>query len=75
MGSKGSFPAILFKNLEIVITITEVQFGKELGTLEMVYEVRDERKGVSIADYPGIDVAVVLNHAFGTIFLRNKEDW
>ena len=74
MGSEGGFPVVLFKDLEVVVTITEVQFGEKLYTLEVIYEVRDKRKEVSIADYPSVDVAVILDHAFRTIFLGNEED-
>ena len=52
----------------------KVQLGKELGTLETVYEVGDERKRVSVVDCLSIDVSVVLDHAFGAVFLWNEED-
>ena len=74
MSSKGGFPAILFKNLEVVITIMEVQFGEKLGTLEMVYEVGDEGERVGVVDCLCIDIAIVLDHAFGPILFGDEED-
>ena len=74
VSGKGSFPAVLFEDLKVVVTVVEVQLGEELGTLETVDEVRDKRKRVSIADCLGIDVVVVLDYTFGAIFLGDKED-
>ena len=39
MSGKGGFPAILLKNLKVIVTVTEVQFGEELGTLETVNKI------------------------------------
>ena len=41
----------------------------------MVYEVRDEREGVGIADCLSINIVIVLDHLFGPIFLGDEEDW
>ena len=75
MGGEGGFPIVLLENIKIVVTTAEVQFGEELGTLETVNEVRDEEKGVCVADCPGVDISIVLNHAFRAILFWDKEDW
>jgi hypothetical protein len=38
---KGSFPFIAFFNVNVVITLTDVEFGKVMGTLEFINEVGD----------------------------------
>ena len=75
MSGKSSFPSVLFKDLKVIITVMKVQFGKELGTLEMVNKVGDEEEEVCIANCPGVDVSIVLNHVFGVILFWDKEDW
>jgi hypothetical protein len=39
---KGSFPFIAFFNVDVVITPVNIKFGKIMGTLEFIDEVRDQ---------------------------------
>ena len=75
VGGKGSFPAVLFENLKVIVTAAKVQFSEELGTLETVNEVGDEGEGVGVVDCLGVDILIVLNHVFKAILFWDKEDW
>ena len=75
VGGEGGFSMVLLENLKVVVTATEVQFGEELGTLETVNKVGNKGKGVCVADCPGVDVSVILNHVFRAILFWYEEDW
>ena len=74
MGDKGCFPLVTIFDLYVVVSPPNVEFGEDFGVLQLVYKVRDEGKGVSVANGVFIDIAVVLAGAESTIFLFDEKE-
>jgi hypothetical protein len=70
--SEGSLPFIAFSDVNEVIGSTEVEFGKGLGGMEMVDEIRNVRKWVSVFLSDAVKTSIVYAQAQATIFLLNK---
>ena len=74
MGDEGGFPLVSVFDSYIVISPPNIEFGEDLSVSQFIYEVRDERKGVGVADGVFIDVAVVLARAESSILLFDEEE-
>ena len=50
MGNEGSFPLMTIFDVDIVVALSDVEFGKQFGVFELIYEVWDKEKGIGILD-------------------------
>ncbi|KAG6888711.1 hypothetical protein C0992_007750, partial [Termitomyces sp. T32_za158] len=62
-------------NLNVIVPRTEVEFGVDFGALELVDEISDEGKGVSILLSDFIEAPVVNTEAERAILLLDKQYW
>ena len=72
--NESSFPLILFPDADVVISPMNVEFGEQGGLLHVIDEFQDEGEWVSISDSVGIQVAVILTWAKGSILLWYEEE-
>ena len=56
-----------------MVTITDIELGKFVVSMQSVEEFGDERKGVSIMDGPFIKFSIIINGVQFSIFLFNEE--
>ncbi|KAG5336895.1 hypothetical protein C0989_011634 [Termitomyces sp. Mn162] len=75
VGPEGHLPLISFLNVHIVVTPPDVQFSEVSCTPEVVDELGDEGKGVTVLECHVIEYLVVLYQSEGAILLFNEEDW
>jgi hypothetical protein len=59
VGLKGSFPLISFLNLDLVISIKEVKFAKNLSIIKPVKKLTNQRNRIAILHYDGIKTLVI----------------
>jgi hypothetical protein len=59
VGLKGSFPVISFLNLDLVISIKEVKFAKNLSIIKLVKKLTNQRNRIAILHYNGIETSVI----------------
>ena len=60
MGYKGGFPLVSIFDSDIVVSLVDIELGKNLCSLELINKVRDEEKGVGVPNGIFIQVAIVL---------------
>ena len=73
-GNESSFPLILLLDTNVVISPTNVKFSEQGRFLHMVDEFWDEGEGIGILDGVGVQVAVILAWAKGSILLWYEEE-
>ena len=59
-GDKSGLPLILLSDANVVISLTNVEFGEKGGFFHVIDEFRDQRERIGISDGVGVQVAVVL---------------
>ena len=74
MGNESSLPLVPVFDTDIVIPPTDIKLDENLCSLEFINEIRDEWKGVCIADNMFIDIAIVLTRVKTAVLLFNKEE-
>ena len=74
MSDEGRFPLVTILDSYIVVSPPNVKLGEHFGVLQLVHEVRDEGKGVGVANGVFIDIAVVLAGAKSTILLFDEKE-
>ena len=60
---EGSLPLVFFLDVDIVVSPTNVKFGKQGGLLHVINEFRDKGERVGISDCVGVQVVVILTWA------------
>jgi hypothetical protein len=75
VGSKGSFPLISFLNLDLVISVKEVKFTKNLGIIKLVKKLTNQRNRIAILYCDSIETLVINIKLQGTILFRHKDHW
>ncbi|KAG5350705.1 hypothetical protein C0989_009606 [Termitomyces sp. Mn162] len=74
VGPEGSLPLISLLNVHIIVTPPDIQLSEVLHTPEVVDELRDEGKRITVLHHHGIEYLVVLDQLEGAILLFDKED-
>ena len=72
--NEGSFPLVFFLNANVVVSPTNVKFGKQGRFFHVINEFRDERKWIGVLDGMGVQVSIVLARSKGPILLWYKEE-
>jgi hypothetical protein len=72
-GSKGSFPLISFLNLDLVISIKEIKFAKNLSIIKLVKKLTNQRNKIAILHCDGIKTLVINTKLQGTILFGHKD--
>ena len=62
-GGKGCFPLILFSDVNIIVSPSNIEFSKEGGILHVIDKLGDKRKRIAIANGMAIKVAIILARA------------
>ena len=73
--AEGRKPLVAFRNADVVIPGAEVDLGKYFGGPQLVEEVADEWKRVSVPPSKPIEFAVVDAESERPILLLGEEDW
>ena len=73
-GDEGGFPLIFFSDANVVVSPTNVEFGKQGGFLHIINEFRDEGEWIGISDSVGVQVAVILTWMKGSVLLQHIEE-
>ena len=73
MADKRSFPFVTFFDPHVVVSPPKVYLHEVLRSLELVDELRDERERVIVLYCILVQVPVVLNHPFSSVFLQHEE--
>ena len=68
------FPLISLPQADIVVSPAEVKGGEHLGLLQMVYQLRCQRKGVAVLNRKCIELPIVDNQAQSAVLLFYEED-
>ncbi|MFS8031537.1 hypothetical protein Hanom_Chr17g01547061 [Helianthus anomalus] len=71
--TKSGFGNILFENSKLMITRTKIDFGEPGSALELVKEIVDTRKRVTILDGEFVELTIIDTHAERTIFPFNEK--
>ena len=71
---KHGFPLVALFDADIIVSPSDIELGENLGFLEFIDEVRDERERVSISDSVFVEVPVVLARVEFSIFLFDKKE-
>ncbi|MFS7971870.1 hypothetical protein Hanom_Chr09g00837931 [Helianthus anomalus] len=71
--AKSGFGNVLFENSKLMITRTKIDFGETGSALELVKEIVDTRKRVTILDGEFVELTIIDTHAERTIFLFNEK--
>ena len=74
VSDKGCLPLVAIFDVDVVVSPSNIKLGEMASILQFVYEVRDERRGVSITGGMLIEISVVLAEAEFTVFLLDKEE-
>ena len=61
-------------DVNVVISLTNIKFDKVMSVFQLVYKVRDKRKGVCITSGVLIEVVVILIWMKLAVFLFDKEE-
>ena len=70
---KGTEGHVIRVELQLVVTLNEVQGGDVLGTFELVKNIINSGQGESIFDCQGIQGSIVIHSSEGAILLLNKQ--
>ena len=73
-GNESGFPLILFSDANVVISPSNVEFGKQGGLLHVINKFRDEREWIGISDSVGVQVVVILAWTKGSVLLWYEEE-
>ena len=61
--------------MDIIVSFSEIDFGKYLGVFELVQEVGDEGEGVGVFNGAIVEISIVLARSeFFSFSLANKEE-
>ena len=61
VGPEGGLPLISLLNLDITVSLPDIQLSEVLGPLKLVNKLQDEREGVAVLDHDCIQPSVVLD--------------
>ena len=73
-GAKGCFQFVPRGNADIVVARSKVEFGKNLGLLEAIEEIVDQRKWVSVLSGDAVQAPIIHTEAEGAVFLFGEKD-
>ena len=73
VGNEGCLPLVAIFDSYIVVSPADVELSENLGVSQLVHEIRDEGKGVGVADGMFVDVMIVLAWAESSDLLFDKE--
>ena len=68
-------PLIFFTNVNIVISPSDVEFGKEGGVFHVIDQLRNEWERISIAGGVAVKVVIILAGVECSILFLNEEEW
>ena len=74
MGDESGLPLVAFLDTDVVVSPSYIELGKDLGVLEFVDEVRDQREGVCVSDGVFIEVTIVLAGSESAVLFLDKEE-
>ena len=75
MGNESGFSLVTFLDADVVVSPSYIKLSKNLGILEFVDEVRDQREGICVSDGVFIEVVIVLAGSESAIPFFDKEAW
>jgi len=58
---KSSLPFVTSFNMDIIIPLSDVEFGEDSSLLEMVNDIRCKKKGVMVSNCEVVQSSVVLD--------------
>jgi hypothetical protein len=70
---KDGFPFITFFNVNVVVSPSDIEFGKVTGTLEFINEIGNQGQRCGVFNGNIIEVMIILNRAELAIFLSDEE--
>ena len=62
-------------DVDLVVPGTEIDFGKDLGTLELVHKVIDARKGIPVLDGVLVECTVIDAETESSFLLVDEKNW
>ncbi|KAJ0582257.1 hypothetical protein HanHA300_Chr04g0150211 [Helianthus annuus] len=71
--TKSGFGNVLFEDSKLMIARTKINFGETGSALELIKEIVDTRKRVTILDGEFVELTIIDTHAERAIFLFNEE--
>ena len=75
VGDESGLPLVAFLDVDVVVSPSYVKLSKDLGILEFVDEVRDQREGICVLDGVFIEVTIVLARSESAVLFLDKEEW
>ena len=72
MGNESGFSLVAFLDADVVVSPSYIKLSKNLGILEFVNEVRDQREGICILDGVFIEVAIVLARSESAVLFLDE---
>src|SRR6202789_2752798 len=72
--TKRCLPLVTFLHANIIVAPSNVELCKVLRATKLVYELRDQRQGVSVLYRDSVQCSIILDESKGTILLLDKED-
>ena len=74
MGNKGHLPLVAIPDVNVVISLMNIEFCQVISVFQLVYKVRDKRERVCVMGGVFIEVVVVLTGMKFAILLFDKEE-
>ena len=69
------FPVVFLVNVDAVVGIPKVHFGKDLGTCQVIQHFTHQWQGVSVLECDAVQALVIHTQVQATILLGHKHDW
>ena len=73
--AKSCLVNISRSDADLVVSGTEINFGKDLGTLELVHEVIDTREGIPVLDGVLVECTVIDAEMESSFLLVDEKNW
>ena len=74
MSDECGLPLISFFDVNVVVPPADVELSKARKTVQVIYEISDERKRIGVLDSMFIQISVVLYQVEFSIFLFDKKE-
>ena len=72
-GDERCFPLIFLPDANVVVTPSNIEFGKQCRVLHVINQLRDEGEGISIANSVGVEISIILTRSQGSVLLGYKD--
>jgi hypothetical protein len=73
MSSKGSLRNVCLFHTNMVVSKTKIKFSKELGTIQFIQEVINDRNGKFVCNGEFVEGEKIRTHAPGALFLHDHD--